>query len=199
MLRTNPEKKVRSATATAFTSLPRSISPFPGGQEKEEKEELEGVCTSLEKMTAPLRGVGPATASLFLSVYSPEVPFYSDDVYLWLCVGVYPSSSPSSSGNDHVEKGDDKGRKKGKGQGQGAASKEVRENGELSVKYDLSEYRRLWGAVRGLRERLNREIGEDEEKISCADVEKVALVVRHIGMSGMEETEHQGEKRRKLQ
>jgi hypothetical protein len=109
---------------------------------------------SLEALTSPLRGVGPATASLILSVAPESVPFYSDDVFLWLCVGVFPSATAA------------------------AAEKRIRPNGELNVKYNLHEYRLLWEAVQRLRGRLGADV------VSCADVEKVAFVLRHIDASG---------------
>ncbi|KAL3958848.1 hypothetical protein ACCO45_007010 [Purpureocillium lilacinum] len=38
-----------------------------------------------------LRGVGPATASLLLSVHDPRrAPFFSDEAFLWLCAGANP-------------------------------------------------------------------------------------------------------------
>jgi hypothetical protein len=40
---------------------------------------------ALEILTK-LRGVGPATASLLLAIHQPdEVPFFSDELFLWLC------------------------------------------------------------------------------------------------------------------
>lgn len=40
---------------------------------------------SINKL-ATLKGIGPATASLLLSVYDPEnVPFFSDELFRWIC------------------------------------------------------------------------------------------------------------------
>ncbi|KAL4987594.1 hypothetical protein BDW68DRAFT_187929 [Aspergillus falconensis] len=156
MIRQNKEKTISDATASAFSSLPAS---------DEENESFEAIERALSTLVTPLRGVGPATASLILSVACPEmIPFYSDDVYLWVCVGIYPSSSSPAS----FSKG----------------SKEVKPNGELNVKYNVAEYRRLWEGVQGLTARLNGEV-EEGKRISCKDVEKVALVVRHFGLSGL--------------
>ncbi|RAH63923.1 uncharacterized protein BO66DRAFT_258144 [Aspergillus aculeatinus CBS 121060] len=155
MIRSNPESLVREATAEAFRLL-RTVElreMFPG--------------TALEKVTGPLRGVGPATGSLVLSVLSSDddgegevggggigVPFYSDDVFLWLCLGVFPGGDPERVG---------KAFKPGK-------------SGELNVKYSAGEYRELWDAVRRLRGRLGVGVG-------CLEIEKVAFVVR-FGIGG---------------
>ncbi|KAL4905752.1 hypothetical protein BDW74DRAFT_177452 [Aspergillus multicolor] len=157
MVRQNPEKTVSSATASAFSSL----SSLAGS--------IEAAETALSTLTAPLRGVGAATASLVLSVACRDVPFYSDDVFLWLCVGVYPPHSSSTKG-----------------------SKEVKPNGELNVKYNVAEYRRLWEGVQGLRKRLNEGVEEGKE-VSCCDVEKVALVIRRFGQSGLGAQDEAGE------
>ncbi|KAJ5145507.1 uncharacterized protein N7515_000071 [Penicillium bovifimosum] len=141
MIKSNTDSTIEKSTATAFATLPVT-EEFPK--------------SSLDALTTPLRGVGPATASLVLSVASiprgdgQEVPFYSDDVYLWVCCMDYP------------------GMKKGG-------------NGELIAKYDLKEYRELWGATRVLRDRLNLAKGGG---ISLVDVERVAYVLRNIGVSG---------------
>ena len=43
------------------------------------------------KTASILRGVGPATASLVLSVAFPmDVPFFGDEVFEWLCGGEGP-------------------------------------------------------------------------------------------------------------
>ncbi|KAL4975434.1 hypothetical protein BDW66DRAFT_66991 [Aspergillus desertorum] len=156
MIRQNQDKIITDATAVAFSSLSAS---------DEVNENLETIERVLSTLATPLRGVGPATASLMLSVACPEmIPFYSDDVYLWVCVGVYPSSSSPDSSS--------KGNKK------------VKPNGELNVKYNVAEYRKLWEGVQGLRARLNEKI-EEGKLVSCKDVERVALVVRHFELSGL--------------
>ncbi|KAH6664119.1 hypothetical protein B0J14DRAFT_494165 [Halenospora varia] len=49
----------------------------------------------IEKLTKPLKGIGPATASLLLSVYDPDhVIFFSDEVYKYLVVGDGPKKLP---------------------------------------------------------------------------------------------------------
>ncbi|RFU34817.1 hypothetical protein B7463_g1567, partial [Scytalidium lignicola] len=42
----------------------------------------------VKKLSASLKGIGPATASLLLSVYDPtKIVFFSDEAYRWLCAG----------------------------------------------------------------------------------------------------------------
>ncbi|PYH64817.1 uncharacterized protein BO88DRAFT_350236 [Aspergillus vadensis CBS 113365] len=150
MIRSNSESVVRDATGRAFKAL-TTHHTSKEGDEEEEKFPSE----ALDILTKALRGVGVATASLVLSLASTaDVPFYSDDVYLWVCMG----EVPSTSGSDRVKRGVYK-----------------RLNGELNVKYTMKEYRELWEGVKGLRERLE----EKEKGVSGLDVEKVALVVRH--------------------
>jgi hypothetical protein len=46
------------------------------------KDDIAG---TIEKLRKPLKGVGPATASLLLAVYDPQnVVFFSDELYKWL-------------------------------------------------------------------------------------------------------------------
>jgi hypothetical protein len=53
-------------------------------------DEIENV---IKKLTAPLKGVGPATASLLLAVHDPQnIVFFSDEVYAWLVNGGNTSS-----------------------------------------------------------------------------------------------------------
>ncbi|KAL4946262.1 hypothetical protein BDV06DRAFT_152731 [Aspergillus oleicola] len=205
LLRSNKESVVQSATRVAFTSLPSSNSS-PKDTKTEEYFTLQ---KTLEKLTTPLRGIGPATASLILSAASPEsVPFYSDDTYLWLCLGIYPGYDPSSpwmfiedeekeeakfnqpkpaiqeKEKEKVERNINDKRRPKHERDAAKRAKQVRPNGELNVKYDFPEYRRVWGAVNRLRGRLNEEAREldagEGQEVSCVDIEKVALVIRHL-------------------
>lgn len=169
MIKSNQEKSIQSATRSAFSL----IQEEKGDSGASGLDFQSNVQKGLDALTAPLRGVGPATASLILSVASADIPFYSDDAFLWLCVGVYPSTFNAAAAGEE---------RKGK---DGERSKEIRQNGELNVKYNIPEYKRLWDAVQKLRARLNEEAGEGEG-ISCADVERVALVVRHFDQSGLQ-------------
>jgi hypothetical protein len=153
MIKANQQNTITKATSEAFASLPVS-NPITKPEESFPK-------SSLDALTVPLRGVGPATASLILSIATVvgepvrQVPFYSDDVYLWLVFGTCPVPR-----EEDVE----------------VKSKGVKANGELDVKYNLKEFRGLWDEVQRLRGRL--------ENVSTVDVEKVAYVLRHIAVSG---------------
>lgn len=168
LVRSNPAGLIRRTTASAFAAVPVSDPTAELASEDAESEDLDSAFPkqSLDALTAPLRGVGPATASLILSVATESAPFYSDDVFLWLCLGVFPFAAAEEGGGT-----------------KGGASKRVRPNGELNVKYNLHEYRLLWEAVQRLRARLAAR-SSDAEAVSCADVEKVAFVLRHFDASG---------------
>lgn len=149
MIKSNAEKLVSSCVSSAVKGLP-SDRTFP-------QESLDALL--------PLRGVGPATASLILSILSRgsgEVPFYSDDVYLWVVDGVVPSVSGKTVSGAGVE---------------------------LKVKYNLKEYEVLWGKVWELVGRLNGSGGS----VSFLDVEKVAYVLKNIDVSGFELDDEAGE------
>ncbi|RHZ57638.1 hypothetical protein CDV55_101143 [Aspergillus turcosus] len=170
LVRSNPAGLIRRTTASAFNAVPVPDPAAELAYADAESEDLDSAFPkqSLDALTAPLRGVGPATASLILSVATESAPFYSDDVFLWLCLGVFPFAPAAAA-----EEG---------GETKGAASKRVRPNGELNVKYNLHEYRLLWEAVQRLRARLAAR-SSDAEAVSCADVEKVAFVLRHFDVS----------------
>ena len=67
LVRSNPSSQIESTTRRAFSTLD-PISPLPA-----------------LKILTELKGIGPATASLLLSVFDPEaVVFFSDEVFRWL-------------------------------------------------------------------------------------------------------------------
>ncbi|GES65186.1 hypothetical protein ATEIFO6365_0010011200 [Aspergillus terreus] len=149
MLRSNPDKTIRKATTTAYAAV-------TGVDELARR--MDFPTAAMEALTTPLRGVGPATASLMLSVGPGDHPFYSDDTYLWVVCAAAAR----------------RGMLKG--------------NGELNVKYNMGEYRELWGKVRELQERLVRE-GCAQAEVCGENVEKVALVWRAEYMREDEEEE----------
>ncbi|KAH8813318.1 hypothetical protein F5884DRAFT_632850, partial [Xylogone sp. PMI_703] len=77
-------------------TLPKQVASNTNEQVKETLTEAfalyqqPGIKTSavIRKLSGPLKGIGPATASLILSVYDPaKVVFFSDEAYRWLCAG----------------------------------------------------------------------------------------------------------------
>lgn len=70
LLAKNKSDDVRRVTREAFTTYSSSSTQGPGPA-------LEVLCS--------LSGIGPATASLVLSIYDPiKVPFFSDECFLWM-------------------------------------------------------------------------------------------------------------------
>lgn len=180
MVKSNQNKSVMKCTSAAIAALPKE-DPMLAPNEAFPK-------TSLDAL-APLRGVGTATASLILSIATAQgdsahqVPFYSDDLYLWLCLKDYPETE--SKPKTLISAGGAETSKPKK------VSKFKRPNGELNVKYNVHEYRQLWNASWELRQRLNAAIAEEGEQegsekqlISHNDIEKVAYVLRNIAVSG---------------
>lgn len=160
MVKSNQDKTVTKSTSTAFAALP-DADPILAPSEAFPR-------ASLDALTAPLRGVGPATASLILSIATVlgdaknQVPFYSDDVYLWLVLGDFPKAE------HQVDK----------------PSTHKKPNGELIAKYNVNEYRDLWKYTQELRARLNKDVAESDGPVSLIDIEKVAYVIRNIDVSG---------------
>lgn len=74
LVESNPTETIESTTKAAFSLLPKDPSP-------------KAILAALKVLTG-LRGIGPATASLLLSVYAPgTVPFFSDEVFRWVMWG----------------------------------------------------------------------------------------------------------------
>ncbi|OJD19964.1 hypothetical protein AJ78_00158 [Emergomyces pasteurianus Ep9510] len=191
MIRSNPDSLVQSTTRSAFAQLQKCLSNtgdegFPAAP--------------LETLTGSLRGVGPATASLFLSIApcqnaSDEVydsrninaaPFFSDELFNWLCLDKYAHDFPNSSIG-----GDDMPRSK---------VKKSQATTEAKIRYNMKEYRELWEAVRELRGRVNKipdqkvmvgkgsgTVEGESRSFSVLDIERVAFVIGHLDVSGYTE------------
>ena len=70
LVTSNSEEQIQSTTASAFSMY--------GADARDLSKALKTMCG--------LRGIGPATASLILSVYDLDhVPFFSDEAFRWLC------------------------------------------------------------------------------------------------------------------
>lgn len=195
MVKSNQVNLVRKSTAAALATLP-TADPDQSPNDAFPKP-------SMDALTAPLRGVGPATASLILSIATAagdaahQIPFYSDDLYLWLCLKDFPEPASARQPKTLISSVTVTAARPTPKK----ISKYKRPNGELNVKYNLHEYRQLWNASQELRQRLNEEIDEassdeddDEDesedetslsrRVSHIDIEKVAFVLRNIAVSG---------------
>lgn len=72
-MRSNAPSVVQNTTAKAFKLFASQGS--------------DGVRKAVAELSS-LKGIGPATASLLLSVYEPaEVPFFGDEVFMWVVLG----------------------------------------------------------------------------------------------------------------
>lgn len=122
LVKSNPADLIMSTSQSAFSNLDH------------DKDVLRAL-----KQLATLRGIGPATASLLLSVYQPEtVPFFSDELFRW----THWDGTGAASG----------GPKAGAGW-------------ERKIKYNVKEYESILERVKKLRNRLG--VGATEmEKVA---------------------------------
>jgi hypothetical protein len=169
MIKTNKPAVLRKATADAYKAI---VDKKPSGDSIDETFPK----TSLDTLTAPLRAVGPAMASLILAVGTEgkanEIPFYSDELFLWLCVDWFPCSEKNRS---NYKK----------------AARLVRADGSgLNLKYNMLEYRQLFEEVAKLRERINSEEekaksenDDDGREFTATDMDRVAYVLQHLAAS----------------
>jgi len=71
LVASNSDEKIAAATKDAFTHYAQHPSD---------------ITIVLKKLSEPLKGIGPSTASLLLSIHDPaNVVFFSDELYRWLC------------------------------------------------------------------------------------------------------------------
>jgi len=97
--------------------------------------------------------VGPATASLLLSVLRPaEIPFFSDELFRW---SVWDDETGSA--------------KDGMGW-------------QRKIKYNVKEYEMMLDRVQELRTRLRRGFGQRDPLARAIDVERVAWVLGKEGV-----------------
>lgn len=80
----NPDALITDTIRDAYAMLPaQPLDAAPSAQPTPPAQDLVRVLTVLAK---PLKGIGPATASLLLSaLFADSVPFFSDELYRW-CV-----------------------------------------------------------------------------------------------------------------
>jgi hypothetical protein len=87
LVSSNSEDVIRDTTTRAYAVLSKISST-------KSETLIQGIMEALSILTS-LRGIGPASASLLLSVRFPQsVPFFSDEAYRWL---TYTSGDPWTS------------------------------------------------------------------------------------------------------
>ncbi|KAK8202851.1 hypothetical protein IWZ01DRAFT_554287 [Phyllosticta capitalensis] len=161
LARGNGDEAVRRVTGEAFallllgTSSPSSSSSTSTSSSSADRK-VKGngdsppppatVMAALTTLTT-LKGVGPATASLLLSVADGglSIPFFADELFLWARArfeecGELPSKK------------------------------------SVKIRYDSKEYEELLGATRGFLGRMGKGEGEEEE-VTAMQVEMVARVL----------------------
>jgi hypothetical protein len=183
MVKSNQNKNVIQCSSTAMAAL-STEDPILAPNEAFPRPSIDAF--------GPLRGVGVATASLILSMATAtgnpkqQVPFYSDDVFAWLCLQEFPEPEEE---DDEENAAEEEQKSDGKERGDRSPKIKLRyPNSELKLKYTIGEYRKLWDASWELHERLNRAAEAESESsstpISHTDIEKTAYVLRNIALSG---------------
>lgn len=120
LVKSNPADLIKSTTQSAFSILSHSNDPLQA-----------------LKLLTKLRGIGPATASLLLSVYqSDAVPFFSDELFQWT----------------HWD-----------GTGAAAGGTKAGEGWQRKIKYNVKEYGGIVDRVGHLRDRLGVRAVEAEQ------------------------------------
>ncbi|KAL1797502.1 hypothetical protein ACET3X_004108 [Alternaria dauci] len=151
LVQSNKPEAVENTTKRAYAALWRGKSAHSDA-------------ISALKILVELRGVGPATASLLLSVLRPaEIPFFSDELFRW-CMW-----------DEQVGSG-----KEGKGW-------------QRKIKYNLKEYEMLLERVNVLRLTLGKELGKRDTTASAIDIERVAWVLGNEGVDVTIQEEDSGD------
>ncbi|KAI9682377.1 MAG: hypothetical protein M1817_000431 [Caeruleum heppii] len=152
----NPAPLIKSTTQAAFALLSSSTSPSPLPPTTKPTKPKDPRLLAIATLTT-LRGIGPATASLLLSVVFPTtVPFFSDELFRWVTY----SDSPGKGASD-----------------KGWARK---------IKYSPKELERLFEGCDAVREKLEGDGDGDgdgrKREVWARDVERVGYV---LGMTGV--------------
>ncbi|CAN9298930.1 unnamed protein product [Alternaria alternata] len=140
LVQSNEPEAIEETTKRAYAELSKGRSAHPDA-------------IPALKILVKLRGVGPATASLLLSVLQPvEIPFFSDELFRW-CMW-----------DEQVVNG-----KEGKGW-------------QRKIKYNLKEYEMLLERVDVLRLTLRKGLGRKDTMAGATDIERVAWVLGKEGV-----------------
>lgn len=138
LVQSNTSQAVEETTKKAYNALLNGTFSKPN-------------TTNALKILVGLKGIGPATSSLLLSVLQPgEVPFFSDELFRWCCW-------------DNEVKG-----KEGAGW-------------ERKIKYNFKEYEAMFDEVERLKLRFKNSGKEVDTNVRAADIEKVAWVLGKEG------------------
>ena len=111
-----------------------------------------------------IQGVGPATASLILSIAFPrEAPFFSDELYTWAVAMKEKSQDEAKQEQAKVLQG-----------GDARKLKKI----APSIKYTPKEYMELCESIIELQKRIHSEGTESGDKdVSATDIERAAYVI----------------------
>jgi hypothetical protein len=136
LVSSNSDAQIRAATASAFASLAQDGAIQTG------------VLPALNKLTV-LRGIGPASASLLLSVaFEGSVPFFSDEAFRWVMAGADYASNAGGKGWNR------------------------------NINYDKKEYGEFVRRVRAVMQRLGAGVkAVDVEKVGWVLGKEKAVVV----------------------
>jgi hypothetical protein len=151
LVSSNSESQIKAATVAAFALLSQDIAVQTG------------VLPALNKL-AVLKGIGPASASLLLSVcYPQDIPFFSDEAFRWVMTGVDFTKNVGGKGWNR------------------------------SIKYDKKEYVEFIKRVREVMERLGGDVrAVDVERVGWVlGREKAAILVSTEGTSDGRDTARQ--------
>ncbi|KZP17182.1 hypothetical protein FIBSPDRAFT_865187 [Athelia psychrophila] len=143
----NTSDQITSTTSRAFQLLSKApTSESPPSQTNS------NVMAAIAELVT-LKGIGPASASLLLSVFAPaDVPFFSDEAFRWIKFHD-PASTASKAGGRGWDRG---------------------------LKYNKKEYVEYLAKVQVLVERLRTEGcegGQEDEKVGAREVEMVGWVL----------------------
>jgi hypothetical protein len=145
LIKENNAKVVQAITQNALEQLRLSSKRLEDVKEDGLRRCLDELCK--------LRGVGPATASLLMSVYdSDRLPFFSDELYRWLFWDEPMSAAAAKKGSGWSRE----------------------------IKYDVKAYMALFSRFQKLRKRMLLDHGM---VISALDAEKVAYVLGKQGQA----------------
>ena len=151
LIASNSPEVVRTVTSEAFAEFGLSSPGLSGDLDKHIQQSLKLLCK--------LRGVGPATASLILSVaYPDDVAFFADELFAWI------SLQDKQMLDTFLQQ------KHPQGVAKGIEGKRV--DKIVGIKYSEGEYKTLCTAISRLKERLR----SSDDEISATDIEKAAFV-----------------------